>query len=370
MMPIFIPEKCRVGFVERKDTFTGKLAYVIYYDAKGQIRKEPSWNKWRDEKIDPVDFENKPTSGFVLNKGIRRFNWSHFGTSRSMIRIYDPRGYEFEITPENLIGLLMHTDCSKREIQDDLVYAWCDGELMLLPCSSEEYVEAKNFSSLQGKSFSARNLVEGHTYVTKKNEKLVYLGRHMWYKSHCGYHDKKRGRVGQKEHVFCDLDGQNFTPMSVSSQIVAPVVESCHDQFANWLDAFLKTSQSSKFLRWEKQPIPQDKWAEMIAGMEKSWDRHMVGVEMDGRFFSAMIEKRQVKYGSQEYKPHYHLSYEMMADGSYDTARVSNGERIPSWRYDYSERVCFVPVTDPNIFFDLYGVFENGTRKKWSYGEW
>ena len=104
-MSIFIPETCRVGFKERQDTFTGKLAYVIYYDADKKLRKEVSWKGWRDEKIDAFDFPNEPTSGFVLNKGIRRFNWSGFGTSRSMIRIYDPRGIEFEITPENLIGL-------------------------------------------------------------------------------------------------------------------------------------------------------------------------------------------------------------------------------------------------------------------------
>lgn len=221
---IFIPKTCRVGFQTRADTFTNKLAYVIYYDSLGKLRKEKSWTGWchlpgdtpqtvwdpnkREhipaKPIDPYDFENEPTSGFVLNKGIRRFNWSHFGSDRSMIRIYDPRGIEFEITPENLIGLLMHTDCSRREIQGELVYAWCGKELMLLPCVSEEYEKAKSFTQLQGKKVGARELKEGITYVTKREKHVTYIGRHMWYeiKNHYFSSSEPNERVGKKLHIW------------------------------------------------------------------------------------------------------------------------------------------------------------------------
>ncbi len=55
---IFIPEKINVGFQERSDTYTKKLAYVIYFDQKGVLRKEASWNSWRDRKIDNIIHEN------------------------------------------------------------------------------------------------------------------------------------------------------------------------------------------------------------------------------------------------------------------------------------------------------------------------
>ena len=29
---MFIPKKLKIGFQQRRDTFTKKLAYVIYYD--------------------------------------------------------------------------------------------------------------------------------------------------------------------------------------------------------------------------------------------------------------------------------------------------------------------------------------------------
>ncbi len=52
-MAIFIPTKIKVGYQERKDTYTKKLAYVIYFDEKGKLRKEASWQSWRDKKIEP-----------------------------------------------------------------------------------------------------------------------------------------------------------------------------------------------------------------------------------------------------------------------------------------------------------------------------
>lgn len=44
----FIPKRINVGYQERQGTYTGKLAYIIYFDEKGKLRKETSWNGWRD----------------------------------------------------------------------------------------------------------------------------------------------------------------------------------------------------------------------------------------------------------------------------------------------------------------------------------
>lgn len=32
MANLFIPQKLKIGFQKREGTFTGKLAYIIYYD--------------------------------------------------------------------------------------------------------------------------------------------------------------------------------------------------------------------------------------------------------------------------------------------------------------------------------------------------
>ena len=39
-MSIYIPKKIKVGYQNRYDTYTKKLAYVIYYDEKGKENKD------------------------------------------------------------------------------------------------------------------------------------------------------------------------------------------------------------------------------------------------------------------------------------------------------------------------------------------
>src|ERR1700677_2236256 len=101
---LFIPDKIKVGFQTREDTYTKKLAYVIYFDQKGVLRKEKSWQSWRNHKILPVEIDNVPTENFVLNKGVGGQRASYGWNARNeYIRVYDPRDFEFEISVANLL---------------------------------------------------------------------------------------------------------------------------------------------------------------------------------------------------------------------------------------------------------------------------
>lgn len=124
-----------------------------------------------------------------------------------MIRVYDPRGIEFEITPENLIGILTETTVSKRGMEGEFVYAWKGTEIILLPVGSEEYQNASKFTALQDQKVSAHDLKEGHSYTTKKGEELIYMGRFEWF-SWKHYYGEDKGRVGKKQHIFCTPDGK------------------------------------------------------------------------------------------------------------------------------------------------------------------
>lgn len=198
---LFIPTKIKVGFQERQGTFTGKLAYVIYYDTKGKLRKEQSWEGWRSKNIDPIDFENKPTKGFILNKDVQRYGWEYYSSGRSMIRIYDPRDFEFEITPANLLFILMNTNCFKRELEGEFVYAYDGKDLVLLPTCCEEYKTSVAHTTLQGSKVSARDLKVGATYKDKKNEDFIYLGRMRWLKNKEKY-SSIHYYVYENQHVF------------------------------------------------------------------------------------------------------------------------------------------------------------------------
>lgn len=180
---IFIPEKINVGFQTRKDTYTGKLAYVIYFDNKGVLRKEKSWDSWRDKKIANEIYENKPMSGFVLNKKVGGYStgWNH---RQSYVRVYDPRGFEFELTVPNLLYILENTSSIKgKGLEGEFVYGYSGSDLVLLPTCSPDYEELTSFNDkLRSKNtIKVKDLTLGATYLNNKNEELVYMGRYdVW----------------------------------------------------------------------------------------------------------------------------------------------------------------------------------------------
>lgn len=238
---LYIPKTIKVGYQKRQDTFTGKLAYVVYIDDKGVTRKETSWEGWRDKKIKPVEFENKPTSGYVLNKGIQRYGY-HSNSGRSVIRMHDPREFEFEITVDNLVGILMNSDASKREIQGECVFAWSGQDLILLPVNSQEYKDSVQYTDKQAKNLSTKDLIKGYQYIKKKSSDVViYMGYQHWYEPEDIMGATKLANKGKK-HVFSD--GKKFFLTSVTT-LAECVVSECVDKFPELADKLAKSINSA-----------------------------------------------------------------------------------------------------------------------------
>lgn len=183
-MSIFLPKKINVGFQNRNDTYTNKLAYVTYFDEKDKLRKEPSWNGWRDKEIPNEIYTNEPTEGFVLNKkvGGDRYSWN---PRQTYTRVYDPRGFEFEITIPNLLWILENCNCIKgKGLEGEFVYGWDRGELLLIPTESPDYIKIKEGSeTIHNNTFiKAKDLIIGLTYEDLNGEQYVYMGKSKpWY---------------------------------------------------------------------------------------------------------------------------------------------------------------------------------------------
>ncbi len=241
---LYIPKKIRIGFQTRDDTFTGKLAYVIYFDDKNVLRKETSWEGWRDKKIPYIDIDNVPTNGFILNKGVQRYGYHH-NSGRSVIRIHDPREFEFEISIDNLVGLLMNYDVSKRDIQGECVFAWAGKDLVLLPVNSVEYQSSQKYTEKQAKKISTKDLVKGRTYSQKKSNKLLkYLGYFEWFELTGYYSDINRKSVSKgKKHIFYDED-YNFSIPSVTT-FADCESEDIDQKYTTAFEKFEKTVHSS-----------------------------------------------------------------------------------------------------------------------------
>ncbi|ASA22587.1 hypothetical protein [Paenibacillus donghaensis] len=248
---IFIPTKIKVGFQNRDNTYTKKLAYVIYEDHKGVLRKKASWESWRDNNIDPVDYENEPTSGFVLNKKVGDYvsDWNH---RQAYVRVYDPRGFEFEITIENLLYILENANSIKgKGLEGEFVYAWEGKELVLIPVESPDYQEISSFNKiLHNKEYiKSKELIIGATYKTKDNQELVYMGRfdywdRKWIRGEQG--EESRYKVVNKgKHYIFASETTNYRKKpdlyaiqlkSLGDRVIGCLSEECTERYAYMFD--------------------------------------------------------------------------------------------------------------------------------------
>lgn len=253
---IFIPTKINVGFQNRSDTYTKKLAYIIYYDEKGKLRKESSWNSWRDKEIPNEEFENVPISGFVLNKKVGDYDsgWNH---RHAYVRIYDPRNFEFEIGIENLLYILENTNSIKgKGLEGEFVYGWDGKDLVLIPISSPDYKEITKYNEVvhNNKFIKAKDLKIGATYLTKDNTNMIYLGKFdVWDKVYNGnVRNMKFENIGKqfwfayyaKYYGDDDLTLYLNHYKSITNKFIETINESCVE---NYSELFNKLEHDSRY---------------------------------------------------------------------------------------------------------------------------
>lgn len=240
----FIPTKIRIGYQKRNDTYTGKLAYVIYFDEKNKLRKEASWKSWIDDTITHDDHDNVPTQGFVLNKKVGGYK-SDWNYRQSHIRVYDPRGFEFEISVENLLFILQESNCDKgKGLDGEFIYSWEGTELVLLPVTSVQYQNSLKFTSLKSNKISKKELVTGATYLDKDLDKCVYLGIHNVY-----------GPDSGKKHITYYIETETYDFSNTHTHLKELVDPAPHSDYSTILDKFLNSTCGSPIDRLELRDV-------------------------------------------------------------------------------------------------------------------
>lgn len=179
---MFIPETIKAGFRKNSYSFTKKEAFLLAMNENGKYRELKSFQNMIDPRIGTEEFQNIPVKGFQLNRSTVNFPRPWHQRNKSAL-IYDPRGFEMEITFENLLYILEHT---KQMEEEEFVYGWFGSVVTLLPINSYEYKEVmekkKKMEALP--VITAKNLVVGATYLFEDDTKMVYLGKFHEYETY------------------------------------------------------------------------------------------------------------------------------------------------------------------------------------------
>lgn len=340
---LFIPEKINVGFQERRDTYTGKLAYVIYYDEKGKLRKEKSWQDWRDENIPNQEFENIPTEGFVLNKKVGGYQ-SGWDYRQSYIRVYDPRGFEFEITVENLLYIMENYTCIPgKGIEGKCVYSWDGTELVLLPVNSPDYEKIQQFTQKINDFANAdnenkitnKNLKIGYIYKKRNGDVLTYLGRYEYFDYQGNSQGMKYIFARHHERGYRDRFDFYLQEMASANGKFIEVSDTQDEEIDEMLELIKHSFRLSPEDRTEDIPITLDKYLEMKGVHALYFYEKGIKYHIDGFVYKADKKKKIMANGFPFY----------FYDGKdYLSGKISREEEI-----DFDE-ACTVEGQDVEIF--------------------
>ncbi len=138
------------------------FATPIDTTAAYQKRKE-TVDGWRDKTVEPLIIDNVPTFGFEIVDVVSRYR-----TDNKLYRIFDPRGYELEISAENLFDVLMNNTVVKGKIMEPLVWARNGAKNYLVSSSCDEY---KNHLSPKKETPA---LAPGQYFTHRGNQHIIY----------------------------------------------------------------------------------------------------------------------------------------------------------------------------------------------------
>lgn len=146
-------DKAYVGF-QRSRYAQGEEPRILGFlvpegTTKAELKRKATVDRWRQEDIEPRIIDNAPTRGFKLAEVVSR--WS---TSNKLFRVLDPRGFELEITADNLLSIATHGSIIRGEIVEECVWV-TDGSLTLLPTTDPRYLRQTSTKLVDVKAVDA-----------------------------------------------------------------------------------------------------------------------------------------------------------------------------------------------------------------------
>jgi len=99
-------------------------------------KRKSTVDSWREKDIAPREIDNTPQHGFQIVDTATRYS-----TSNKLFRVLDPRGFELEISSENLFDIIKECGIVRGLITDPMLWARHTQKPYLISGNSEAYKE-------------------------------------------------------------------------------------------------------------------------------------------------------------------------------------------------------------------------------------
>lgn len=173
-------DKMYVGFQRERynqDDTARILGFAVPYEqTKASEKRRATVDGWRQKDIEPRILDNTPQRGFKLMQVVSRYS-----TSNKLFRVLDPRGFELEISADNLLDIATVSTIVKGEIIEECVWATSNGNY-LEPVSSERYKLYKS-----QKKDGPVKISPGSYYVPVGNMVSVFRYEGTWQHTYLEY---------------------------------------------------------------------------------------------------------------------------------------------------------------------------------------
>ena len=172
-----IPDKHYIGLLIRGSDEV-PLGFITPWGeddkAKQRIQTVDSWARQGRQGAIPTSIvENAPMRGFKLTSAIRT---SRFGSADKW-RVEDPRGFEVEISSENLASIISETTIENGEILNKCIWARRSSSNVLLTVDSKEYRDAAAMTSIASTLVATKDVKPGYRITLQNGTTGRYLGK-------------------------------------------------------------------------------------------------------------------------------------------------------------------------------------------------
>jgi hypothetical protein len=163
-----------VSFQKRNTESGSPLGALAPWGEDSVSRKKMAQiDAWGDPKFNAVKLENIPVSGFRVSDFARHNGWNGDNT---VIQIEDPRGFELQISVDNMIQIMNGNTIVDGEIKIPCVWGRDGSRNILLPINSEPYKNAIDNTERLKQTFNIRGVRHGNKLELKDGRIGIYYG--------------------------------------------------------------------------------------------------------------------------------------------------------------------------------------------------